>query len=144
MSEPTINTGPEGSPTDQHGSSARYAQQPYPGVPQYATVPPAAQYGGPPPLPPLNAGWAAASIIFFWPLAFAAFNHLHSIFPRWAMGDYQGAQYASDRVKTLGKISLGIAIALFALYAVFMIVVLGFLVVDETSGTTGTTSIYNG
>ncbi|RVW02845.1 CD225/dispanin family protein [Rhodococcus xishaensis] len=142
MSEPTMNTGPEGSPNDQHGSSASYAQQPYPGVPQYTTGQPAAQYGGPPPLPPLNAGWAAASIIFFWPLAFAAFNHLHSIFPRWSMGDYQGAQYASDRVRALGQISLGIAIALLVLYVLFMIVVFGFLAIDEVSTTTGY-DVYN-
>ena len=47
-----------------------------------------------------------AAVLFFWPLAFAAFNHLHDMYPKWAMGDHQGAQYASERVKKLGKIAL--------------------------------------
>ena len=58
--------------------------------------------------PPSNAGWAVAAILFFWPLAFSAFNHLHNIYPRWAMGDVAGAEEASDRVKSLGKIALWI------------------------------------
>ena len=65
-----------------------------------------------------------ATILFFWPLAFAAFNHLHDIYPRWAMGDLQGAQEASDRVKSLGKIALwifvGFFIAFFVLYGVII------------------------
>ena len=109
----------------QYGQSAPYGQQ----TPQYgyastatASVP-VSSTGVP--LPPRNAGWAAAALIFFWPVAFAAFNHLHDIYPKWAMGDYQGAQYASDRVKTLGKIALWIFVigmALFILLYVFVII----------------------
>lgn len=117
-----------------------YQQQPYQGLPQYpgaaaqqyptassAPETPAASapapFGGQPALPPSNAGWAVATIIFFWPLAFSAFNHAFSIFPKWSSGDYHGAQYASDRVKTLGKIALGIFVGLVVLYVVFLIIV---------------------
>ena len=117
MSEPTYNPGP----SEQYGSPA-YPQQPYPSAPQYPSAPAPGQYGGQPQPPASNAGWAVATIIFFWPLAFAAFNHLHSIFPKWSMGDYQGAQYASERVKTLGKISLGIFVGLVVLYILFIII----------------------
>jgi hypothetical protein len=69
---------------------------------------------GRPALPPTNAGWAAAAVIFFWPLAFAAFNHSSRVFPLWSMGDYAGALRASDQAKTLGKNAL-------ILWAVLMI-----------------------
>lgn len=59
-----------------------------------------------PPLPAINAGWAAAAVIFFWPLAFAAFNYSSRVHPLWAAGDYSGAQHASEQAKRLGKISL--------------------------------------
>ncbi|MBM4479576.1 CD225/dispanin family protein [Prescottella equi] len=127
MSEPTYNTGP----SEQYGAPA-YPQQPYPAAPQYPYCPVPGQYGGQPQPPASNAGWAVASIIFFWPLAFAAFNHLHSIFPKWSMGDYQGAQYASERVKTLGKIALGIFVGLVVLYVIFIIIVLATAASDPT------------
>ncbi|NKR43051.1 CD225/dispanin family protein [Prescottella equi] len=127
MSEPTYNTGP----SEQYGAPA-YPQQPYPSAPQYPGGPVPGQYGGQPQPPASNAGWAVASIIFFWPLAFAAFNHLHSIFPKWSMGDYQGAQYASERVKTLGKIALGIFVGLVVLYVIFIIIVLATAASDPT------------
>lgn len=59
-----------------------------------------------PPRPPSNAGWAVASLLFFWPLAFAAFTHAMDVYPRWASGDPAGARDASDRVRRLGQISL--------------------------------------
>ncbi|HEY5855653.1 MAG TPA: CD225/dispanin family protein [Aldersonia sp.] len=58
------------------------------------------------PMPPTNVGWAVASVIFFWPLAFAAFTHSSNVRPLWEAGDYQGARNAADRVKKLGKIAL--------------------------------------
>ena len=100
MSEPTYNTAWPG-----------YQQQ-YPGQQPYPTAPAPAGYGGQPPVPPSNAGWAVVAILFFWPVAFSAFNHLHDIVPKWLMGDYQGAQYASERVKALGKIALWVGIGL--------------------------------
>ncbi|MDH6283537.1 CD225/dispanin family protein [Prescottella agglutinans] len=135
MSEPTFNQPPTGEP---FGGQPGYPQQPYPSAPQYPTGPAPAQYGGQPPVPPSNAGWAVASIIFFWPLAFATFNHLHSILPRWATGDYQGAQYASERVATLGKIALGIGIGLFVLSIIswFIMVAAFASAVDSATTTT--------
>ncbi len=67
---------------------------------------------------------AVASILFFWPIAFAAFNHLHDIYPKWAMGDHQGAQYASERVKKLGQISLLIAVICWVLFIAFYVIFL--------------------
>ncbi|QBJ97691.1 CD225/dispanin family protein [Rhodococcus sp. ABRD24] len=135
MSEPTYN-----APTDQFGGTSGYGQQqPYPSAPQYSAGPTPAQYGGTPPLPPSNAGWAVAAILFFWPVAFAAFNHLHSILPKWSMGDYQGAQYASDRVKTLGKIALGVGIGLIVLFIImWFIMFAAFAVAVEDAGTSTT------
>ena len=70
-------------------------------------------YGAPQPAPPKsNAGWAAAAIIFFWPLAFAAFNHSSRVYTLWATGDYLGAAHASHRTKRLGKTALWIFIIL--------------------------------
>lgn len=133
MSEPTYNPGP----SEQYGSPA-YPQQPYPSAPQYPSAPVPGQYGGQPQPPASNAGWAVASIIFFWPLAFAAFNHLHSIFPKWSMGDYQGAQYASERVKTLGKIALGVGVGLIVLSFLMSFVMFAAFAaaVDEASTST--------
>ncbi len=152
MSEPNYTAPTAGGPTEPFGGSAEqfraptesfgaqpgYPQQPYPGVPQYPAGPAPAQYGGQPPLPPSNAGWAVASILFFWPLAFAAFNHLHSIFPKWSMGDYQGAQYASERVATLGKIALGIGVAVFVLafFGWFVMIAAFTAAIDEATNTT--------
>lgn len=107
---------PQASSAEQYPSGQYAAPQQYSAAPTYA----APQYGP----PKSNAGWAVASIIFFWPVAFAAFNHLHDIYPKWAMGDHQGAQYASDRVKKLGQISLGIFAGLIVLYFVFIIVMI--------------------
>lgn len=133
MSEPTYNT----APTEQWGTTSGYAQQ-YPAAPQYPAGPAPTRYGGQPPVPASNAGWAVATIIFFWPLAFSAFNHLHSIFPKWSMGDYVGAQYASERVKQLGKIALGVGIGLFVLAMVswFIMFAAFAAAVDEASTTT--------
>jgi hypothetical protein len=84
----------------------------------------------PPPLqappPPHNVGWAVAAVLFFWPLSFSAFTHAFNVYPLWAAGNYAGAQYASDRVRRLGQLSLWIAGGLLLLgailYAIFIIV----------------------
>lgn len=112
----------------QSQAQPAYAQQSYPqqGFQQQQGFAPA-PVGSPgaPPLPPSNAGWAVAAVLFFWPLAFSAFNHVHDVYPKWAMGDYQGAQYASDRAKQLGKIALwvwvGLMILFVVLYAIFIV-----------------------
>jgi hypothetical protein len=75
--------------------------------------------------PPHNVGWAVAAVLFFWPLSFSAFNHALNVYPLWAAGNFAGAQYASDRVRRLGQLSLWIAgglLLLFCiLYAIFLI-----------------------
>ena len=40
------------------------------------------------------------------------------------MGDVAGAQEASDRVKSLGKIALGIAVGLWALFVIFYVIII--------------------
>jgi Interferon-induced transmembrane protein len=93
--------------------------------PTEPTTPTQAPIAGP---PPHNVGWAVAAVLFFWPLAFSAFNHALNVYPLWAAGNYAGAQYASDRVRRLGQLSLWIAgglLLLFAiLYAIFLIVLI--------------------
>ena len=74
--------------------------------------------------PPSNVGWAVASLLFFWPLAFSAFTHSAKVFPLWMTGDPQGALAASERAKSLGKISLFLAVGLFVLLIVFYVVAL--------------------
>ena len=58
------------------------------------------------PPPPVHAGWAVASLLFFWPLSFSAFSHAFNVYPLWARGDFAGARAASDRVRRLGQLSL--------------------------------------
>jgi hypothetical protein len=84
----------------------------------------------PPPLgpPPHHVGWAVAAVLFFWPLSFSAFTHAFNVYPLWAAGNYAGAQYASDRARRLGQLSLWIAGGLLLLfiifYAIFLIVLI--------------------
>ncbi|WP_102145459.1 CD225/dispanin family protein [Mycobacterium hubeiense] len=81
-----------------------------------------------PPPPSANAGWAVAALLFFWPLSFSAFSHAFNVYPLWASGNFAGAQYASDRVRRLGQLSLWIfggLLLLFAiLYAIFLVVLI--------------------
>jgi len=68
--------------------------------------------------PPSNAGWAVATLVCFWPLAFAAFTHAFDVHPLWARGDAAGAAYASRRVRRLGQLSLWIFGVLVVLAAI--------------------------
>lgn len=68
--------------------------------------------------PPTHAGWAVASLLFFWPLSFSAFTHAFNVYPLWARGDTAGAVAASDRVRRLGQISLWLAGGLLLLFAI--------------------------
>ncbi len=69
--------------------------------------------------PPHNVGWAVAAVLFFWPLAFSAFSHSFNVYPLWAVGNFAGAQYASDRARRLGQLSLWIAGGLLLLFVIF-------------------------
>src|SRR5689334_2064531 len=78
--------------------------------------------------PPHNVGWAVASVLFFWPLSFSAFTHAFNVYPLWAAGNFAGAQYASDRVRRLGQLSLwiagGLLLLFLILYAIFLLVLI--------------------
>jgi hypothetical protein len=83
----------------------------------------------PAPTPPsANAGWAVVALLFFWPLSFSAFTHAFNVYPLSAAGNVAGAQYASNRVRRLGQLSLWIfggLLLLFAiLYAIFVVVLI--------------------
>ena len=80
----------ESEPTTPHAGTSR--------TPEFRSGP-----------PPHNVGWAVAAVLFFWPLSFSAFIHAFNVYPLWAAGNYAGAQYASDRVRRLGQLSLWIA-----------------------------------
>lgn len=88
-----------------------------PSVPP-SSVPPTSSVPQNPERPPVNAGWAVVSLLFFWPLAFSAFTHAFNVYPLWADGDVAGSRYASDRVKRLGQISLVVAGALLLIVAI--------------------------
>ncbi|MEV0945609.1 CD225/dispanin family protein [Rhodococcus sp. NPDC049939] len=107
---------------------------------QYQTQQQPGQFS-PPPLPRSNAGWAVAAVIFFWPLAFSAFNHVHDVYPKWAMGDYQGAQYASDRAKALGTIALWIWVALIVVFVVFYVILIAVIIANADAAILDTTSL---
>ena len=78
--------------------------------------------------PPHNAGWAVAALLFFWPLSFSAFTHAFNVYPLFAVGNYAGAQYASDRVRRLGQLSLWIAGGLLLLFIIFYAIFLMVLI----------------
>ena len=78
--------------------------------------------------PPANAGWAVALCCSSGRSSFSAFTHAFNVYPLWASGNVAGAQYASDRVRRLGQLSLWIfggLLLLFAiLYAIFLVVLI--------------------
>ncbi len=97
------------------------------------TNPPAKRGADDPPAEPRpssNAGWAVASLVFFWPLAFSAFNHAFDVYPRWASGDVEGAVDASRRVRRLGQLSLWIAGGLLLL-AVILYTILAIVLIAQ-------------
>jgi Interferon-induced transmembrane protein len=93
-------------------------------MPQGAQEPPGP--GMPPAPPPHNVGWAVAAVLFFWPLSFSAFSHAFNVYPLWASGNFAAAQYASDRARRLGVLSLwifgGLMLLFTIFYAIFLIV----------------------
>ncbi|MDX1885896.1 CD225/dispanin family protein [Mycolicibacterium sp. 120270] len=92
------------------------------------TTPTTPQPAAPPPLPPHNVGWAVAAVLFFWPLSFSAFTHAFNVYPLWAAGNFAGAQYASDRARRLGQLSLWIAGGLLLLFVIFYAIFLMVLI----------------
>lgn len=80
-------------------------------------------------IPPTNAGWAVAALLFFWPLAFTAFTASSDVVRLWTMGDHAGAQAASERARRMGRISLLIwailIVAVIVLYLILFAVLIG-------------------
>lgn len=83
--------------------------------------------------PRTNGGWAAATLVFFWPLAFVAFSRALSVPMLWAEGRYQEAQDASASVARLGKIAVIIGIVLTVLLVLFYVVVILMAVNDAAT-----------
>ena len=120
--------GPQQYGQQQYG--APYGQQPpyggYQQQPPYGYPPPGySQYGPAGSPPPGHLGWAITAVIFFWPLAIAAFINYARVEGRWYRGDAVGAQQASDSVKRYGIIALCIGLALIVLYFALFAVVFG-------------------
>ncbi|WP_010540871.1 CD225/dispanin family protein [Dietzia alimentaria] len=111
---------------ESYGQQGSYGQggygaqaAPYPGQDSVTANPAGA------PGPPSNVGWAVASIVFFWPLAFVAMTRALEVYPLWAAGRHAEAEAASATAKKLGMISLAVIAAFFVLYVVFIIVMVG-------------------
>lgn len=100
-----------------------YPASPY-GAPETWINPPAPQAPPAQAAPPkTNGGWAIATVIFFWPLAFVAFSRALSVPMLWSTGQHDAARDASNSVARLGKISLIIGILLVVLIVVLEIAV---------------------
>lgn len=132
MTYPSQN-GPSGQDTGS-GYTDYSAQPGYPGRGGYGGYGAQSSFGAQPaspenpsgrPGPPSNVGWAVASILFFWPLAFVAMTRALDVYPLWAAGRHAEAEAASASAKKLGMISLGLMVALVVLYVVFLIVMVG-------------------
>lgn len=102
--------------SDYAGQGTYGAQSAHPGQSNYADP------GSARPGPPSNVGWAVASILFFWPLAFTAMTRALDVYPLWAAGRYAEAEAASASARKLGMVSLGVMVGLFIVYFVLMIV----------------------
>ncbi|MEO6880209.1 MAG: CD225/dispanin family protein [Mycobacteriaceae bacterium] len=125
--------GAQQSGTQSYGAHP-YGAQDY-NAQSYGQAPAAYPSSGsyPQQIPPTNAGWAVVATIFFWPLAFVAFTASSNVTRLWMMGDYAGAQAASEQAKRMGKIALIILAVLVVLYIVFIVLVIGVAASRSTS-----------
>ena len=115
------HAGPDGRSTVMRTSGRELNATPGQRPSQQASAPASAV---PVTCPPSNMGWAAAAVIFFWPLAFAAFGHAGSVATLWLSGDQAGAQHASDQAKRLGKYALIVFAVLFVISIVLYVAVI--------------------
>lgn len=109
-------------PSQSYGTAQPYVSSAQ-GDPWQPSVPapyttPNAMPGGPAGPPKSNVGWAVASLVFFWPLAFAAFTHALEVYPAWARGDIARAVYSSERARKLGLWALAIWAVIFVVMIV--------------------------
>jgi hypothetical protein len=111
---PPFASQPYGAPPQ---GSQPYGSQPY-GYPPYSPqYPPyGSPYGPPGQPPPGHLGWAITALVFFWPLAIAAFISYSRVESSWYRGDIAGAQQASEAVKRYGVIALCVGVALWVLF----------------------------
>jgi hypothetical protein len=111
---PPAGTGsaypPPGYPGYPPPPHSGYPPPPYSGYPQPG-YPSAPGYGP----PPGNLAWAIVAVLFFWPLAIAAFINYGKVDSLWYRGDWAGAQRASAAVKRYGIIALCIGLAWIAI-----------------------------
>lgn len=115
---------PYGQPYGQGGYPPPYGQPGPGGYPPPYGSPYPPGYGQPAGTPPPgHLGWAITAIVFFWPLAIAAFINYSRVEPLWYRGDWAGAQRASDAVKRFGVIALCIGLALAVLWIIFAVTV---------------------
>jgi hypothetical protein len=73
--------------------------------------------------PPAHLGWAITAVVFFWPLAIAAFINYARVDRDYYRGDLAGAQRASRLVRRLGIIALIVGPCLLILYAAVVLIV---------------------
>ncbi|MCX2966190.1 CD225/dispanin family protein [Gordonia aquimaris] len=110
-----------------------YPSQSSPSASPRPTMPPPAPQRASTPMPATNVGWAVAAVIFFWPLAFAAFTHSSNVTGLWLSGDHIAAEDASRRAKTLGKVALAIWAVLTVAVIVFYAVVIATALASASS-----------
>jgi hypothetical protein len=120
-SQPPGSQPPGSQPpgSQPYGSQPYGSQQPYGYQPYGTPYPPyGSQYAPSGQPPPGHLGWAITAILFFWPLAIAAFINYSRVESRWYRGDPAGAQQASDAVKRYGIIALCVGLAIMVLYII--------------------------
>ncbi len=74
-----------------------------------------------------NLGWGIAGLILFWPVGLFALIKAIKVGSLQASGDIAGAQEAADSAKKLGKIAVWVGVALYVVFCLFYVVVLGLL-----------------
>ena len=95
-------------------------------APQAPAAPPPA---APPPRPaaaPRRLGGRRGAVLLA-PVVFGV-HPSFNVYPLWAAGNYAGAQYASDRARRLGQLSLWIAGGLLLLFLIFYAIFLMVLI----------------
>ncbi len=124
---------PDDQQTTRIGAGG-YGREPYAAGEQKWIDPTAPAVGWQPPaVPTANGGWAVATVIFFWPLAFVAFSKALSVPTLLAQGRIPEAQAASDSVARLGKIALVCGLAIVIVAVILEVAVLHSLAASDNS-----------
>jgi hypothetical protein len=124
MSQPQYEYQPQQPQPGQYPGAHPSGPMPQAGYPQagfqqpYGYMPMAQPAGNP---PPDHLAWAIVAILFFWPLAIAAFIQRNKIQPAWMMGDVATATKASNDTKKYGIIALCIGLVWIALVIILSV-----------------------